>query len=691
MDNSPKYPTLLLLPFLVPLVLNLIGALSPTVATWGFNIWAFSPPAILATIIGLYILCCIPAVASAISQTLTRSVISIGNLQPLWRTVAVAMVSAAAGGLFILFRSDSPIYGDGYTVVANSVAPVFAPPESLHDTIKFVPVILYRIGAFLLVKQMHLDARLAFGIVSSIGGVFGFWGLWRLVRLLGKDVGQSIALMTVGLASGCTVLFFGHLELYTWAIAVLLWLLAAVVGFASGRTSSLVVGAWLLAAGAMQVLLLPTLLLIALLLLTMRNPKSSPALAFGLTPAALSWGLLLCSLAAGTAFSLFRVELSFVNVWTWSENPYWAFSPVHLTDMLNLVFLVSPLVLTTLLLALADRNRDRDQGLDMGQKFLGVCVLSLFLVSFWLDPVLGALRDWDLLAFFGFPASIFAGVVLLKRFPGDIAQSLITSLSLCLFLLVPAAHIVQRTDGDRELTRIDPMIWEDAHYQTSYYTAHNTIPWAATIQTFTAHPELADKYLRRKIAVEPTSAMAWYNLGEIQLMRQHFDSAVTVLDTAYLLDPGNPVILTRYAEALQSSGRQEKLNELLPLLAALESDNPEALAIAGIVLAETGRVTDALPLFRQAFLLRPWEYPNCANLAMAFYQLEQYDSTVVYFQMAIPIMPLSEWPAAYRAIIQSEIRVGRFDDARETLSEFEKQCPGEPDLEKIRSLLDREK
>jgi tetratricopeptide (TPR) repeat protein len=185
--------------------------------------------------------------------------------------------------------------------------------------------------------------------------------------------------------------------------------------------------------------------------------------------------------------------------------------------------------------------------------------------------------------------------------------------------------------------------------------------------------------------------MAWYNLGEIQLMRQHFDSAVTVLDTAYLLDPGNPVILTRYAEALQSSGRQEKLNELLPLLAALESDNPEALAIAGIVLAETGRVTDALPLFRQAFLLRPWEYPNCANLAMAFYQLEQYDSTVVYFQMAIPIMPLSEWPAAYRAIIQSEIRVGRFDDARETLSEFEKQCPGEPDLEKIRSLLDREK
>ncbi len=688
-ENS-GYSGLLLVPFLVVIALNSIGLLFPSVHTWGFNVWGAFSPAYFLSIVVLGILCSIPPVARGISNTLNFGVKWIAELSPLGRGVAVSAISAVVGALFILFRSNAPIFGDGYTAVSNSLSPTFALPGAFHETIKFVPVMLYRLGATLLTKQMHLDSTLAFGIVSSIGGVFGFWGLWRLARSAGAETGPSIALMSAGLAGGCTVLFFGHIELYTWGIAVLLWLLAAAIDFVNGRTSAWAVWIWLAIAAAMQALFLPTLLVIALILLLLRrgSPDVSPRLSFGLSMARISLAIVVCSIVAGLFFSIVSTGFSFVPVWAKPNNLYWVFSLAHIADLLNLVFLTAPLVLVTLVFVSFDLKGGGKEPLSLGEKLLGTCVLSLFLVTFWLDPGLGALRDWDLLSFFGFPACVFGGALLLKRFPGKTPQALVTALSLCTVLVVPLPHVAERTDGEKALLRLDPMVWEDAHYQPSYDSAHVALPWAALIQTFTKHSGLADKYLWRNLSVDPESDICWFNLGEIELRRGHLDSAVVALEKAYRITPGSDNYLALYAEALEEKGEHERLRPLLPQLATLQTENPKALGFAGRVLALEGRSSDALPILRKAYLQRPWEYVLCRNMGLIHYNLNQYDSAALYFQKALPMAPKTEQSIAFQSLVLAQIMQRKIYEARTTLDDFQSQFPSDTTIPVLRKSLD---
>ncbi len=627
-------------------------------------------------------------VAIAVTRPIVGFVNWIAGQSPLWRGLAVAALSGVIGTLFVWFRSRAPIYGDGFTVVSDSLSPLLAPPDSYHEAIKIVPVLLYRLGGTLLTKQLHLDANLSAGIVSSLGGVAGFWGLWRIVRSVSRDVGQSVTLMSIGLAGGCTVLFFGHLELYTWGIATLLWLLAAAVDFTHGRTGPFPVWCWIIVAASMQMLFLPTLLTIALVLLSLHRPnrKAEPLLAFGLSPKVLGWGLFISSLVVGCLFTLVPTEFTFVPLWPQETNPYAAFSSAHLLDQLNLIYLVSPLALTTLLILFTDLKRVRSINLNLGEKLLGLCVLSLFLVTFWLDPTLGALRDWDLLSLFGIPAAIFCGVTLLKRFPGETSQAVVTALSICLIFVVPAPHIAARTDGERELLRIDPMVWQDPHYQPSYQEAHATLPWAAMIQTFSANSDLADKYLRRKISISPETAMAWFNLGEIELDRKHFDSAATILERAYRLSPGSDVCLARYAQALQANGQRDKLSALMPRITAMQSGNPKALQSAGIVLVNEGRSTEALAVFRRAYALRPWGYLQCLDLGRTFFIMNQYDSAADYFAKAL-YLPEASKPGVYHALVMIQVKQHRLQQARATLEEFRRNFPDDPSIQDLQTLL----
>lgn len=684
------YPTLLIVPLCL-VVLLFIGYEYPSVYTWGFSAgsaFGFLPFAVTILFLAS---CAVPSIADALHSALV-SVVDLGtNSGRFVKAISVFGVSILIGTLFVAFRSRAPVFGDGYAVVANSILPLFSHLDSTHELFKPLTVILYRIGATILTKQLNLDVQLAYGLISCLGGVVGFWGLWRLARSLRTKPEESIALLAVGLTSGCTVLLFGHLELYVWPIAMMLWMFSYSIDFVNGRARARKAILWATLAFATQFMFFPIILVVLFLVVKTQSPTEPHRLfALRLSAGAMSWLIVAWSVICGVVFTMNPDAGSFVPVWPVGEHTYSLFLPSHLLDLFNLIILVAPLLPLALILGLWGRSHRRlfEQ---RDEKLLAIFALTLFLVTLWLDPELGALRDWDLLSFFGFPASILAGVLLLNRFPGQRATSVITALSIGLIALAIVPQVAGRQDADKAAARMDAMLWEDPHYQTTYDGALRGVPWAALLQTNTSRYDLAAKYFWRRISVDSKADICWYNLGEMALNHQQYDSALSKLEKAYQLSPQNDIYVVRYAEALQHLNQNDKVTPLLPRISAIESDNLKLLELAGVVLANAGKLEEALRLFRKAHAVRAWDYGPMQNLAFDFISLQQSDSAIYYLERTIRLAPSADRPNLFRGLLREQLKSGRMDDARRTLAEYRTQFPEGVGIKEVQQLLDQQK
>lgn len=689
--SADSYPILLLLPVCLLAVLQIIGYAFPSIHTWSFSGWSALGLVPLLTTILLLVLMAVPSIAAAVTSALTSLAEAATNSGRSVKVISIIVISILLFSLFVAFRSRAPIFGDGFGIVWNSTLPLFSHLDSTHELFKPLTVMLYRIGGTIFSKDLNWDDQLSCGLVSCVGGVVAFWGLWRLSRSLRSKSDEAIALMAAGLASGCTVLLFGHLELYVWPTALTLWLLSYAIDYLNGAASRARVVLWATLTLTSEFMLIPLILVIFFLLAGKKAPQENHRFfAFGLSAPAMSWLILACSVICGVLFTVIPHAGAFVPVWPVGDRTYTLFQPSHILDLFNLIILIAPLILFSLIPTVSLRKRS-NLFEEQGEKLLAVGALSLFLVSVWLDPELGALRDWDLLSFFGFPASILAGLLLLNRFPGRKAASLVTSLSLGLIALTIVPQVGARQDVDKAAARMDAMLWEDPHYQTSYDGALRGVPWASLLQTNTNRFDLASKYFWRRISVDPKSDISWYNLGEMALNHQQYDSALTMLEKAYQLLPENDIYVVRYAEALQHLNQSDKVAPLLPRIAAIEGDNLKLLEYSGVVLATAGEYEKALRLFRMAYKVRPWDYGTLQNLAFDFMSLQQSDSAIYYLDRTVRLAPSADRPNLFRGLLREQLKSGRIDDARTTLAEYRRQFPDGAGIKEVQQYLDKQK
>ncbi len=683
------YPILLLLPFFLVAALQLLGCAFPSVHTWGFDSWsAFGYAPLFATLLVL-LLCAVPAIAKGIQTGLVSLVSIVANSGRTVKAISVTTLSLALGSLFVVFRSQAPIFGDGFGVISNSTFPLSSPLFSIHESLRPVTVMLYRLGCTVMTKQLNLPAQLSFGLVSCVGGVVAFWGLWRLARSLRNKPEEAIALLAAGLASGCTILLFGHLELYVWPTAMMLWLFSYSIDRANGRGSAAPVIVFAILTLSMELMLFPVVLVSVLFRESSAEPRRS-LLPFGFSGPTLAWLILACSAICGVLFTVIPGGGAFVPVWPVGEHDYSLFLPSHLLDLANLVVLVALLLLLALIFGFLGRAK-QSKFRSGPEQLLAIFTLTLFLVTLWIDPELGAMRDWDLLSFFGFPASIWAGLLLLKRFPGRQAASLLTALSLGLMALTVVPQVIARQNLDKAAARMDKMLWEDPHYQTAYDGALRGVPWAALLQTNTGRYDLAAKYLWRRIGVDSNADICWYNLGEMALNHQQYDSAYVLIGKAYQIAPQSDLYAVRYTEVLQHLNQSDKVEQLLPRIAAITSDNFKLLEYSGLVLVKAGRVDQALRQFRHAYDLRPWDYGALQNMAFDFISLQQSDSAIYYLGRTIRLAPSAGRPNLFRGLLREELKAGRTDEARATLAEYRRQFPEGSGIKEVQQYLDEQK
>jgi Flp pilus assembly protein TadD len=691
-DSSADGGTYRILIYLIPFftipIIHISGAVFPGYNTWGFNYWSLFDLRLSLSILLLSCLLMIPAISANIRKMFglifARPTRLLKNLNPYFSRL---LISIALICLFFFLRSRAHIYGDGYLIL-SFLSPGGDTTIGGQHYLQLLSIFLYRLTLPLLANLTGLTIEESFGLINALGGVVGFWGLYGIARRLTSDSHRRIFLLGTALTSGATIMFFGYIETYVWALALALWSLYFALGYIRNKNglSPLIICATL--AFFLHVITLPYLItaLIAMLLCREKSGRISLEISFKYIVWAIIIGTGILAIAVQTGGVLEIIGLSnvFVTTLPLENNSYWFLSPAHLVDIINLCILVAPLGLSLSLFYLIFRT-GRAPGFATEEKLLGILSLTAFLVSFWLDPLLGAVRDWDILSFFGFPLTLWAAY----RFSGTAFFKKISNAFMIPLILVILVHngpnLYEKNRVEIATTHLDGLVWESPHYQVDYFKARRALSWGGLLRDNLGRDDLAAKYLHRLLSVEKKVPSAWSNLAYIYSDRGMLDSAANCLKLASSLWSDNSSYLHRLAFIEQKQGRLDDALKYINRAERLDSNNSAIYSIKGIILHKLNRFDEALASLRQACNLNPTGYDEVKNLGVHYASLRQHDSAYVYLKKAHRLNP-RDIPV-FNSLILEQLALAKEKEAAETLQDVQTMVSGVPDLEHYKRLL----
>jgi tetratricopeptide (TPR) repeat protein len=677
-----------LLPFLAVIALLALGAVFPSSWTWGISLHSLFQPVVAAAILVVAALLTFPAV----SRPMIHAAQSFGRLFSFLSNranalIVIALFSVILLVLFYVLRSRALVYGDGYLVL-GAVSPDSGVALTGQYSLQLLSLAAMRSFVWVCAELFSLAPVNALALFNSIGGVVCCWGTWNVVCNLTQVTQRRVFLAAVGMTSGTVALFFGHIENYTWSTALAIWTLWFALEHIDGRRNLIPMLTTALLSLLCHAITLP-FLLAAISALSIRH---SDRLRFFL---GLTFRQTILGMALGSAivvilvqvFSLFEhvgLPPPFVAAWPDHSHPYWAFSLEHLSDAANLLAFVAPLGLA-LLVHSAIRSSSREDAPKHKDQLLAFIVTLTCLASFWIEPLLGAARDWDLLSLPGIPLSLWGAY----RFSGDSRFKLNAK-----FFILPAVLLVLVHNGPNiyekchpvaAVERLDRLLWESPQYQEDYNNAYRGVSWGTTLLSQLDRDDLAAKYFVRRLKMALASSSAWFNLGQIYYKRQQFDSSVFCFDEAIRYEPSNASILLKAAAAKEKVGDFSGAMALAARCEALDPNNATLQTTMGIICHRLNRPRDALRHFQKAYTLAPGEFDGTFNLGTAFLYERVFDSAYFYLSRARQIKP--QIPRTYDPLIMTQLALGREQEAVATLQSYRRLSQQSRDMSYYREAL----
>jgi tetratricopeptide (TPR) repeat protein len=134
--------------------------------------------------------------------------------------------------------------------------------------------------------------------------------------------------------------------------------------------------------------------------------------------------------------------------------------------------------------------------------------------------------------------------------------------------------------------------------------------------------------LTRATELAPDNAEAHYELGNVQLRKKSDPAAaVSPLEKATSLEPGNATYLTTYGTALVGAQQFDKAVETLTPATALPGyESAEGFFSLGQALVNLKRYQDAVPVLEKASTFAPDAAPIWATLGWAYFGLKDADN-----------------------------------------------------------------
>ncbi len=166
---------------------------------------------------------------------------------------------------------------------------------------------------------------------------------------------------------------------------------------------------------------------------------------------------------------------------------------------------------------------------------------------------------------------------------------------------------------------------------------------------------------RWTISRNPSSWMAYNNLGTALLKTGRVDEAVSQFDKALEIQPGYAVAHNNLGNAFLRLGRAADSYAHLQKALEFDPNNAEAHNNMGNTLVQMGRADDAAAHYRKAVEIDPSYVEAHNNLGALSLQTGRFDESIAHLQKALTINP--DNADAHNNLANTLLRMGQIDDA----------------------------
>ncbi len=593
-DSSPSLAgTRAFLAGIAVLVLaHLLTSFHPSILTSGIDYWSEIP------LWARYVL----VLAGAAGITPRAATLVVVMVERLLRVRRVGWMGLALAGVgFVALQSHGYAYGDGYSYRAFVLDDRF--PQLAGNLALMGGDLLVRWCAYhFVVLPLGGSLDLAIAITGAVAGVLSVTACVQIVRSLWPgDARARRFVLAASFSSGAVALWFGHAEAYALANAVILWALALAIR-AHGKTRGLVT-AWLVAFIAILLHALAIALIPVMLWTTLRQRTRLQSIALTRKSAwvFLSGAVLACGLLAALVGRLKPGIL--VPLLPGSDSSYSLLSIAHLLDVANLLLFGAPLVFVYIIASLVQRRRNPFDSVipcenPVAVELLAMTAFSFLLFMFWVDPLLGAFRDWDLLSTFGILLSMLAATFALRRLPARAVA--FATIGLMMFAIAHTGIFVwTATRESAVMLRVDRMVREDVHYSQQFHRGERRTSWADILSRAGNRYDLAKDHMLARIAYEPADASAWRNLGVDYWFLGGVDSAAIAYRMSAHLAPERTSTWRELARVCLKQGDLPGVRDAYRQVLAREDTSYSDRVILASACIQLKRYEEARPLLEK--------------------------------------------------------------------------------------------
>jgi tetratricopeptide (TPR) repeat protein len=184
------------------------------------------------------------------------------------------------------------------------------------------------------------------------------------------------------------------------------------------------------------------------------------------------------------------------------------------------------------------------------------------------------------------------------------------------------------------------------------------------------------------------AAELYFRMGEAYRLKGDLDFAISLLQQAQTLQPGNPAILNVLASLLESAGQRQAAGDQYRKLLEIDRNNGLALNNLAYLLADTGGDTGlALAYAHRARQLFPKEPTIADTLGWVYLKLNRAEDSIPLFREVVQTDPSR---ATYRYHLAAALEMhGDHAEARRESETALKSNPSKDDEQKIRELLQK--
>ncbi|MBN1212057.1 MAG: hypothetical protein JXA92_05715 [candidate division Zixibacteria bacterium] len=625
---------------------------------WGFNFLKFFPSPVRWLLLAVTAVLFLPK----FSQLLTDICLSLSRKFSERKTFRITFqVSLSLAFLFIFyyFSSQTTLLGDG-TLRKNQIGngEMWLPFELLDFLIHAV---LYKY----LFSPLNLSAVDCYRAVSVVSGLFFIDGLLRLAFYLDSEKGLVYFLLLF--SSGVTVFFFGYVESYSIAAALLPYVILVALKALDNKSSGIagfivlyillalvhIVPAFILGVGALLVLFL------------YRNEGRVPNRKLTIYLSV----IFILAVAAGYILSYGGMEIfkkSLLPLTPGTKGGQGLLTVNHFLNILNWLFLSAPAFLLLIIPFLKKKTKAGETN-RLKIFIFGWIALSAGMFMFFYTPQLGGPRDWDIFSLPAFFMLIATVVVYSEKFKKHLSVFIwpviaFTFISTFSFAYINSSPLksAERFEEVIRMARFKSLFKDYAHL-LSYYDNQPDLKYRRKIY---------ETKVLQEAETKDDSTFALRKISQMYYFDRQYDQALNFIFRALLVDSldfQSHLLLVRYS---QNFGEAEHKQLVAEMMERHFPEKPHGRMNAGILYSLIDDYPRAEENFRRAFELDSSDFKIVTNYATFKIKLQDYEQGLALLTRALQLEPDNFFVNYNLSVVFRNLN--RPEQAREYLEKAEK-------------------